>query len=203
MYTQITAPCEIEKKKMKPTSSQTRSDWWALAEKMVATPAREIAVPTEPMSRSDLRPSLSMTDMARIVAQKIHGAEQHGLLVAGERGEAGESEDIVGVVKNGVDAGELIEHADGDGQENRQAVLALEERLGFGDALEMDGVDDFFELSLGVGGAHHLQNLAGFVNAILSDEPARAARDSKEKKREERGRNGGDAELPAPCVGAC
>ena len=163
----MTAPCEIEKKKMKPTSSQVR---------VGGEDGGDSGEAGRGSDRSDEEEGFASDFVDHRHGEdggaEVHGAEKDGLLVAGERGVAGEAEDVVGVVKDGVDASELIEHADGDGEKDGQAVFALEEGLVFGGTLEVDGVDDFFELGLGVGGAHHLEDLAGFVDAILRDEPA-------------------------------
>ena len=43
---------------------------------------------------------------------------------------------------------------------------------------------------------------AGFVDAVLRDEPARAARDAKEQARKSAAGTAGDAELPAPRASA-
>ena len=56
---------------MKPTRSQTSRYSCAPAKKMAATPARQAAVPTEPMSSKVLRPTRSIRDMASMVKQRL------------------------------------------------------------------------------------------------------------------------------------
>ena len=47
---------------------------------------------------------------------QVGGADGDGLQVGGDFIETGEGENIVEVIEDGVDAGELVEHADGDGR---------------------------------------------------------------------------------------
>src|ERR1019366_7661651 len=61
--------------------------------------------------------------------EQVGGADGHGLEVAGDLVEPRALEDVVEVIKDGVDAGHLVEEADGDGQEYGAAVPVLEERL--------------------------------------------------------------------------
>src|SRR5579872_4103728 len=70
-YTQITAPCENANDAMNPTSSQTRSPSCRPVQKMVATPPRQAAVPTEPVISSFRRPTLSITDIASMVKTRL------------------------------------------------------------------------------------------------------------------------------------
>src|SRR5215469_7339832 len=66
----------------------------------------------------------------------------------------------------------------------------------------MDGVDDFTEFAFGIFSTHLLKNLAGFVDAVLRDQPARTGRNSKEQDKEEGRREGSDSQLPAPLARA-
>ena len=199
----MTAPWEMEKKKMKPTSSQMRSDLVAVGRKMAATPASADGGADGADEEEGFAAELVDDGHGEEGGAEVHGAEQDGLLVAGELGEAGGGKNVVRVIEDGVDAGELVEHADGDGEENGQAVFALEKGLGLLRALEMDGVDDFVELGFADSGMPIISRTrAGLVNAILRDQPARAARDAEEQDGEEERGEGGDAELPAPGCGA-
>src|SRR3989442_7598543 len=55
-YTQITAPWEKANDAIKPTSSQTSSSGCRPLAKIAATPARDTAVPTAPISNSFFSP---------------------------------------------------------------------------------------------------------------------------------------------------
>ena len=58
---------------------------------------------------------------------EVGETDDDGLHGAGDGVEAGVGEDVVEVIQDGVDAGELVEEADGDGEEDELAVAALEE----------------------------------------------------------------------------
>src|SRR6516162_4949564 len=66
----------------------------------------------------------------------------------------------------------------------------------------MDGFHDFTEFAFGIFSTHLLKNLAGFVDAVLRDQPTRTGRDSKEQNKEEGRGDGGDSQLPAPLARA-
>ena len=84
-------------------------------------------------------------------SHQVGRADGYRLQIAGDPAEAGRGEDVVQVIEDGVDAGELIEHADGGGEKDRLAVLPGEERLGPAGPLQVDGVDDLFQLSSELG----------------------------------------------------
>ena len=86
--------------------------------------------------------------------EEVGGADGDGLLIAGKLAEAGGRKDGVHVAEDGVDAGELVEGADGDGQEERIAVLPAEDRLVHGGVLRIHGGLNLGELGLGIGTAH-------------------------------------------------
>jgi hypothetical protein len=60
---------------------------------------------------------------------EVGEADGDGLLIAGELAESGRREDAVEVIEDGVDAGKLIECADGDGEEKRVAIFPAEDGL--------------------------------------------------------------------------
>src|ERR1700751_2298440 len=131
---------------------------------------------------------------------KIGGADRYGLEIAGDFACAGKGEDVVEVIEDGIDAGELSEHADGEGENNRLAGLAGEKRIGLPGALQMHGGDDLIELLLGFGDPGEAKNLERLLQIGLRDQPARAARNDEEHGQKEHSRNSGDAEHPAPFV---
>src|SRR5215472_17679008 len=59
--------------------------------------------------------------------KEIGEADDDSLEVARHGAEASVGEDVVKVIEDGVDSGELVEEADGDGQEDKFAVAVLEE----------------------------------------------------------------------------
>ena len=61
-----------------------------------------------------------------------------GRILAG----AGRGKNVIQIVQARIDAGELIEGACGHGQHDRQQIFALEERLGRGPALQVNGSHD-------------------------------------------------------------
>src|SRR5690349_8767334 len=54
---------------------------------------------------------------------QVRGADCHGLKVRRDFIKTRVREDVVEVVEDGVDAGELVKHSDGDSQENGQPVF--------------------------------------------------------------------------------
>ena len=143
---------------------QSGCEWVA---KSQATALRHDAVPAAPMSRSVLRPRLVNDAHADDGEDEVGEADGDGLLIAGELAEAGGLENVVEVIKDGVDAGELVECADGDGEEERVAVLPAEDGDVGGGVLLGERGADVGELGLGVGIAHHFEHGEGFAVAIL------------------------------------
>src|SRR6266403_2576256 len=130
--------------------------------------------------------------------EQVHASYGHCLQVARELAEAGGGKNVVQVVEDGIDAGELVEHADGDGQENGVAVFAAEEGLILLQAFQMDGANDFLQLGFRIVCAHFLQDLARFVHAPFGDQPARTWRDAKEHDQKQDGGQRSHAKWPAP-----
>src|ERR1700733_671369 len=133
---------------------------------------------------------------------QVGGSDGDGLQVSGDFGRAGESEDVVQVIEDGVDAGELAEHADGKGDDDGLEVLTGEQWVRSAGAFQMHGGDDFVQLLLSLRHAGEFQDGERFVQAGLRDQPARAARDDKEGDEKKHRRDGGDAEHPSPLQGA-
>src|SRR3984885_7254466 len=129
---------------------------------------------------------------------QIGGSDGDGLQVSGDFGRTGESEDVVQVIEDGVDAGELAEHANGEGDDDGLEVLAGEQWIRGSGALQVYRGDDFIQLFLRLRHASQLQDGECFMQAGLRDQPARAARNDEEGDQEEQRRDGGDAEHPAP-----
>ena len=133
---------------------------------------------------------------------QVHGADGDRLQVAGNLAVARRRENVVQVIEDGVDAGKLIEHADGDGEKNRQAVFPREERLGFVRSFQVNGLDYLPQFRFGVFGFTDSRHGAGLFDAALRDQPARAARNAKQHHEEKQRGQRRHAELPAPFVGA-
>src|SRR5882762_5417942 len=127
--------------------------------------------------------------------EQVHASYGHRLQVARELAESRGGKNVVQVVEDGIDAGELVEHANGDGQENGVAVFAAKKRLILLQAFEMDGADDFLQLGFRIVCAHFLQDLARFVYAPFGNQPARTWGDAEEHDQKQNGRQGGDAKL--------
>src|SRR5205814_1012026 len=87
-------------------------------------------------------------------------------------GKRKEGKDAVQIVQDGVDPGELIEHSDGDGQENGDAVFCGEERVAL-DVLRVDGLYDFSQLLVRIFFTGQAKHVPGFVRSSLLDQPAR------------------------------
>src|SRR5207253_10893004 len=111
------------------------------------------------------------------------GTDGNGLQVARDLAEAGERKDAVQIVQDGVDPGELIEHSDGDGQENGDAVFCGEERVAL-DVLRVDGLYDFSQLLVRIFFTGQAKHVPGFVRSSLLDQPARALGYSKKHRQE-------------------
>src|SRR6185312_17022706 len=69
---------------------------------------------------------------------KIRGSDDDCLHVCADGTEAGAAEDVVEVVEDGIDAGELIEESDRNGQEDQQLVAADKEMIVRGSALSLE-----------------------------------------------------------------
>ena len=107
---------------------------------------------------------------------KIREADGDGLLIARNLAEAGSGEDVIQVIEDGVDTGQLIERADGDGQKERIAVLPSKDRLvGRGVFLGQRGAN-VGQFALWIRLAHQLQYCQGLVVAVPGGGPARATR---------------------------
>ena len=155
-------------------------------------------MPAAPMSSSVLRPSLSMTLMPMMVNDEVGEADGDGLLVARDLAEAGGGKDVVQVVEDGVDAGELIECADGDGEKERVAVLPAEDGLVRGGVLFGQGGANVGELGFGIWLAHHLEHCeASSMRSLEADQRGLRGMPKSSTRKIERG-NGSDAHLPAP-----
>ena len=90
---------------------------------------------------------------------EIGDADGDGLRVAGELAEAGGGKDGVHVADDGIDTAQLIEGADGDGQEQRIAILPLEDRLVDSGMLGLEGRLNVGELGPWIGNAHEGEHL--------------------------------------------
>src|SRR5208283_4376052 len=123
------------------------------------------------------------------------------LQIRGNLVEAGMGKDIVQVVEDGVDAGKLIEHADGDGKKNGQTILPGEEDVVLG-MLGVDGFNDVLQFLFVILLANQTKDLAGLFHVTLLDEPARAARNEEQHEEKSQCRNGRDTQLPAPLLRA-
>ena len=133
---------------------------------------------------------------------EVGGADHNGLVGARDRGKAGAGEDVIEIVENGVDAGELIEEADGDGEKDQQLVAGREEGVLLGAAFGTHGGNHGVHLGLGVWRSHAGKDELSFVDAILGDEPAGALGNAEQEKHEEERGDDGDTELHAPLDGA-
>src|ERR1700683_14309 len=111
--------------------------------------------------------------------QEICGADGYRLQVAGNLAEARGDKDVVDVVEDGVDAGELVEHADGNGEENREAIVPGEKGVARG-MFGVDGLDDVLQFFFVIFLTDGAQDFAGFLDAFLLDQPAGAARNPEQ-----------------------
>ena len=111
---------------------------------------------------------------------------------------AGTREDVVQVIQNRVDAGELVEGADGERKKNGQKIAALKEVMLRGAALLLEGELNCIYLGPRIGRAHAREDQHGFVDAVLAHQPAGAMRHGEQHDEEEDRRQYSDAELPAP-----
>src|SRR5580700_7813946 len=119
---------------------------------------------------------------------KIHPADSHGLQIAGHLAVTGRGKNVIQIVKNGVDAGKLVEHANGNREKKREAIFPGKKRLGSFEALEMNRVDDLAQLRLGIFRTHHLEHAPRLVHSFLSNQPARACGDAEEQHEKKHGR---------------
>ncbi len=83
--------------------------------------------------------------------EKVGETYDDRLHIAGHGTEAGIGEDVVEVVEDCVDSGELVEEADGDGEEDELCVAALEEGVLGEAALGANGFGDGVDFGARVG----------------------------------------------------
>ena len=166
------------------TSSHTSAPGCELVAKSQETARQATGRARRADQQQRLAPQLVDHAHAHDGEDQIGEADGDGLLVAGDLAEAGRGEDAVQVIEDGVDAGQLVECADGDGQKQRVAVLPAEDRLvGRGVLLGQRGAD-VGQFAFGVRLAHQLEHGQGFVDAVLRGRPARAARNAEEQRQE-------------------
>src|ERR1019366_8485610 len=134
--------------------------------------------------------------------QQVHRAHRDRLQIAGDLVESRHGENVIQVIQDGVDSGELVEGRDGEGEIDREPVFALEERLGVRRVSNMHGGNNLVEFALGIVGPQLLQHLARLGNAILGNQPTRTSWNAEQHDQEQDGGSGGDTELPAPFVHA-
>ena len=79
--------------------------------------------------------------------EKVGATDGHGLEVAGNPAVAGGFENVVDVIEDGIDARKLVEHTDGDGEENRETIFPGEQGI-TGGVLGVDGLNDVLEFLL-------------------------------------------------------
>src|SRR5580700_11232432 len=101
--------------------------------------------------------------------RKIHPADSHCLQIAGHLAVTGRGKNVIQIVKNGVDARKLIEHANANREKKREAIFPGKKRLGSLQALEMNRIDDLAQLCLGIFRAHHLQYAPRLAHSFLRD----------------------------------
>src|SRR6266851_9875355 len=58
--------------------------------------------------------------------EQVGGSDGHRLQVARDFAEAGIVKNLVQIIENHIDAGELVEHSDADREENRERILSGE-----------------------------------------------------------------------------
>src|SRR5215475_5061782 len=129
---------------------------------------------------------------------QIRGSDRDCLYVAGDFAKSSAREDVVEVVEDCVDAGELIKGANRDGEEYRQRIALLKEsflpkRFGLG-----DGIHDLSQPLLVILLTDQLQNSARFIDSANFREPARTAWNPKQHQKEQECWNRSYAELPTP-----
>ena len=98
----------------------------------------------------------------RLVAPMATACRSEDTLLKPARGE-----NVVEVIEDRVDAGELVEHADGDGQENREAVFPGEERVDSYSCSSVQWRRQFPEFRFVIFLAGDAEDVAGFFDTFL------------------------------------
>src|ERR1035441_4575789 len=95
--------------------------------------------------------------------QQVHRTHRDRLQIARDLVESRHGENVIQVIQDGVDSGELVEGRDGDGEIDRKPVFALEERLGVRRVfhMHMHGGNDLVEFVLGIVGPQYLRWKSG------------------------------------------
>ena len=99
------------------------------AKKIAATPARHSAVPDRADQQQLLAPDPVDHRHRDHGEQQVRGADRYRLQIARDLAEAGLREDVVQVVENRVDAGELIEHRRSRPPERSGSGTCVKQRL--------------------------------------------------------------------------
>ena len=121
-----------------------------------------------------------------------------GLPVAGKLRESRRGKDARQVIENGVDAGQLVECADADGEKQRITVLPSKDRFVCRGVFLQQSGPNVRQFSLGVRFAHQLQHRQRLIDAILRGRPARTAGNAEKQRKKSKCRNRRNANLPAP-----
>src|SRR5205823_11658711 len=116
--------------------------------------------------------------------------------------ESGAGKNVVQVIKNCIDTGELIEQPNGDGKKDRQPILPAEQRLVGALVLFVNRCNDLLQFLLVILFASQFQDDARFINAVLLHQPARAARNREQQDEKQKGRDGRYAQLYPPFIGS-
>ncbi len=88
--------------------------------KIVATPARQAAVPTDTHQEQGLAADPVDYRHRDHGEKQVRGPDRDCLKVARHFAEAGMSENVIQIIENRVDAGELVEYSDADREEDRE-----------------------------------------------------------------------------------
>lgn len=111
---------------------------------------------------------------------QIGGSDGDGLKVAGDSAESGMSKDVVEIIKDGVDARQLIEHTDAHRQNDGESIFSGKQFFRRLPLFHVDGFDDFLQIALVVIVPRHLQNVPGLGHTSFFDQPSRTARNRKQ-----------------------
>jgi hypothetical protein len=114
--------------------------------------------------------------------------------------EARAGKDVIQAVEDRVDSGELIEHGNGNRQEQREPVPSGEQSLLGLLLFQLGGCVHRVQLGVDVLLADRFEDGACFLGASFAREPARTPRNLKQHQEEECRGHGRNAQLPTPLV---
>src|SRR5581483_4405627 len=111
---------------------------------------------------------------------QVGRAHSYGLQVARDLAESRTSKDVIQIIENGIDPGELVEHPDTDRKKNRKKILTRKELFRGLRLLKVHGLGYFLQLLLVVLFAGQLQDAPRLLHSAPFHQPPWTSRNSEQ-----------------------